>query len=135
MAAIGTGFNAGATEDALAITGSDNNAIAKDGAIALGMNSKFNSGLEFGNTTGNVTIGETGLGQTFANTVRELTTSNQSALAAALASGAQANLPNANTDLQAATTAVQESQKNRFWLIAGVVATVLSIVLYITRRK
>ena len=131
MAAIGTGFNAGATESALAITGSDNNAIAREGAIALGMNAKLNQGLEFGSAS-NVTIGETGLGQTFANTVRELTNSNQTALAAALAS--QSNLP-AASDLEAAKGAMQESQKNRFWMIAGVAVTVFSILLFVMRKK
>lgn len=93
MAAIGTGFNAGASESALAITGSDNNAIAKDGAIALGMNAKLNTGAEFGNVTGNVTFGDPSLGVTFAQTVKDITSSNATALQTALSSAGTANIP------------------------------------------
>jgi len=133
MAGIGTGFNAGSSELGQSIAGSDNNAVARDGSIALGMNAKLNQGLEFGSAS-NVTIGETGLGQTFANTVRELTTQQNTALAGLLQGRSESTLP-APSDLEKTSSEVGELKKDRFWLIAGVTVTVISIVLFILKRK
>lgn len=128
MSAFGsTGVNAGASENALAITSSDNNAVAKDNGIALGANASLNAGVQLGNTQGNVTIGETGLGAKLVDALREVTERNGEFIATAASS-----LPSPRSDLTSSPTVTDQvvtipgALRDYWWIGAALVALVLA---------
>lgn len=76
-------FNSGATDDAVAISGSAGVTTARDAEVVLGQGAtiKTNNGIEGSNLSNStVTIGETGLGSLFASTIRDITERNTASL-------------------------------------------------------
>jgi len=88
-----TGFNSGADNGAVAQSNSSiAGGLASDGGIALGSGAEMTTGIKVTGGSG-VTIGETGLGTKFAETIRYLTDSQNDALAKALTGATPATLP------------------------------------------
>lgn len=135
MANLGTqGGNAAASENALSLSGSDSNAIAKDNGIALGANARLNTGFEFGTNTGSISIGDVGTSQALTDALTKITEANTSTLSAALQSSARSNLPTAVTELNANAEDSPLANVSRSWWIAGA-AIVAGLILILLWRK
>lgn len=137
MANFGTnGGNAGASENALALSGSDSNVIAKEG-IALGLNASLNTGASIGgNNTGTINVGDPTLGKTFADTIKAVTEQNTTNLANLVNGQAQTRLPDANTDLDPSedVTDLGALGLPKSLLIGGAVLVALIVVWLFTRK-
>jgi hypothetical protein len=92
--------NTGASEKGTSIANSNVN-LAQDQAVNLGSGATMRIGTTMGNIgdSSTVTIGEVGLGQTFADTVKAMTESNTAALGELLKNNSASvnNLPSADT--------------------------------------
>jgi hypothetical protein len=131
-----TGGNSGASDSAVSLVGADNAVIARDNSVSLGQSANLNQGVQFGNTQGSVTIGETGLGTTFANAIKDVTEKNTAALSSLITGNAQSKLPGPSDLDGTSETILAESGKTRRWLlIGGGVVLALLVVLFFLRRK
>jgi len=125
----------GASEAGVGVSGSVGSTIARDGAISLGQNNTVKSGNDVTGVTGNVTIGETNLGKTFADTIKSLTEQNTNALTSFANQKATSALPNAATDLpKVSTTAEDVPKTNWLWYVGGGFVVLIALSLLIRRK-
>jgi hypothetical protein len=130
-----TGSNVGASDSGLGVSSSDNSAIARDQGIALGQNATLKTGNDIGTigSGASVTIGETGLGATFANTIRDITEQNTNTLSTLLSSRTGNSLPNAATDVPSSTDTTTDGTKpadfdwTKVWWGLGALAILLAL--------
>lgn len=94
--------------------------------IDLGSNAKLNTGLEFANANNStITVGETGLGKTFADTIRSITEQNTSTLTSLVASNKpNPSLPSPDKDLKTNTKSNNGEGPNISLWIAGVLVAI-----------
>lgn len=126
----------GASEAGVGVSGSVGSTIARDGSISLGQNNTVKSGTtDVTGVSGNVTIGETNLGKTFADTIKSLTEQNTNALTSFANQKATSALPNAATDLpKVSTTAKDVPKTNWLWYIGGGFVVLIALSLLIRRK-
>ncbi len=130
---LSSGGNAGASETGLALAASDGNVVARDAGVAVGTNAELNTGVKATTTSGNVTIGETNLGMTFADTVEKLTEQNTATLASLVNNAAPATIPSP-TDLAEEETEPTAAKWSPWKVVAVAVAVVLALLL-VFRKK
>jgi hypothetical protein len=125
----------GASEAGVGVSGSVGSTIARDGAISLGQNNTVKSGNDITGVSGNVTIGETNLGKTFADTIKSLTEQNTNALTSFANQKATSALPNAATDLPKVNTTSEDVPKtNWLWYVGGGFVVLIALSLLIRRK-
>lgn len=126
----------GAADQGIGISGSTNATVASPGSVALGVQSRLNTGVDImGSTvTGGLTIGDTNASKNFADTIRSITEQNTSTLASLATS--QSRLPDAAKDLPKTADDNPKEDTLKKWL-PGVAVSILAglVVWYLTRRK
>ena len=125
----------GASETGIGVSGSYGASVAKEGGVALAQGATLKTGLDVigSNVNGGLTIGETGLGQKFADTIRDITERNVSALSSIVNNQSSAGLPNAATDLPKPTDEKSDGIPQKAWLIGGAIVVGL-LALFFMRR-
>jgi hypothetical protein len=127
------------------VTGSNLKNLVESGATLLDVGGSLttkNVDLTNSQVTngGSLTIGETGLGSLFADTIRSVTEQNTNALSALVSGSTRPSLPNAASDLpnasgdmpgDAATTSVVPWLKSNWWWLTGLAA----LGLWFWKRK
>lgn len=131
--------SSGATDDAVSLTANSGTAVAKDAGIALASGATLATGTRVTGsnlTNSNVYFGETGLGETFAQTVRDLTETNNAALTALVQNQSQANLPSPAKELATEEETEEETgKKTGGWWLWGAALAALLALFYLFKRR
>lgn len=144
MGSSNTQQSSGATDQAVSVSGSGGTTLAQGLGIAVGQGATLTTGTRVASSTLNnstVTFGETGLGQTFADTIKALNEENTKALTDALSNrDSSANLPSANKDIPdpADTNAGADTSAGpgvNWALWGGIAAGLAAVWFFFFRRK